>query len=340
MSLAHHLEGKKLDDGWTVLRRADRKPNATGGTFSVSYIVEHESGRQGFLKAIDYSVAFEPGMDTASTLHAMTRAYLFEVHLCEKTGHLSRVARAIGHGSVSDLKNRFNKVDYLIFELADGGDIRGLLDTMKTLDVAFLLRTLHHVATGLSQLHAEHIAHQDLKPSNVVCDKLAGSKICDLGRGWDQNHIGPHDNHPIAGDQTYAPIDLLYGEAPINDRARRFGCDLYHLGGLIVFLFSRVHINALINEYLQPDHWPYRWGGTYDAVLPFVQAAFDRALIRFSETVPDFLREELERIVWELCNPVAAKRGPIGRTAPNPYALEHYISRFDWLAHEVRLKVA
>ena len=136
------------------------------------------------------------------------------------------------------------------------------------------------------------IAHQDLKPSNVlVYGPAAGSKICDLGRAWDQNHAGPHDHFAIAGDTGYAPIDVLYGETPVDGRARRFGCDLYHLGSLIVFLFARVHINALIEDYLDPDHRAFRWGGTYSEVLPFVQAAFDHSLVRFSAEVPVFLAD-------------------------------------------------
>lgn len=59
--------------------------------------------------------------------------------------------------------NSFTKVDYLIFELADG-DVRSHLDAMPAFDAAFLLRTLHHVATGLQQLHRAQIAHQDLNP--------------------------------------------------------------------------------------------------------------------------------------------------------------------------------
>lgn len=70
----------------------------------------------------------------------------------------------------------FTKVFYLIFELADG-DIRRHLAVQESLDLAFVLRTLHHVAVGLDQLHRADIAHQDLKPSNVlIYTKEMGAK--------------------------------------------------------------------------------------------------------------------------------------------------------------------
>ena len=70
----------------------------------------------------------------------MTTAYVFEVDLCQKTSHLSRIVKAIDGGSIADRRNPLNKVDYLIFELASG-DIRGHLDMLDKMDVAFLLRT-------------------------------------------------------------------------------------------------------------------------------------------------------------------------------------------------------
>ena len=56
------------------------------------------------------------------------------------------------------------------------------LDDEATLDLVFMMGTLHHVSLGLSQLHRAEIAHQDLNPSNVlVFESGKSSKICDLG---------------------------------------------------------------------------------------------------------------------------------------------------------------
>ncbi len=167
----------------------------------------------------------------------MTNAYLFEKKVCEKCRDhsLKRVVHAIESSFVLiDPNNPFTKVEYLIFELAEGGDIRAHLDAQQNFDIAFVLRTLHHVATGLEELHRANIAHQDLKPSNVlVFNNSAGSKIADFGRAWAKDFRSPFDELPVAGQTGYAPPELLYGDVASQVSVRRFGCDAYHLGSLV-----------------------------------------------------------------------------------------------------------
>lgn len=253
---------------------------------------------------------------------------------------MSKVARAIGSGSkILNPGNPWTRVEYLIFELADE-DIRANLDAMAKLDLAFLVRTLHDVATGLAQLHQAQIAHQDLKPSNVLVYKReATSKICDLGRAWDMNAAGPHDNEAIAGDRQYAPIEQLYGEKSTDHRVRRFGCDMYHLGSLAVFLFGKTHMNSLLIDKLAPQHRPGFWGSGYCAVLPFVQAAFDLSLEEFAQSVPELARNDLRVAVSQLCEPDPVRRGhPLNRRT-RQFSFERYISLFDRLARKAELRL-
>jgi eukaryotic-like serine/threonine-protein kinase len=277
--------------------------------------------------------------NTAETLQAMTQAYVFEKDLCNKCAHLSKIAQPLESGFINPTQDAKNKVEYLIFELADE-DIRSHLDTQEKLDIVFLMRTLHHVAIGLSQLHKAQIAHQDLKPSNVlIYNSGISSKICDLGRAWDKNIPAPHDNFKIAGDTTYAPIDAMYGVISSDHRMRRFGCDLYHLGSLIVFLFTRVHMNSLIFQHLAFEHRSVSWTGTYDEVLPYVNASFELALQDFSSEVPEFIRNELWLSVNQLCNPDPIRRGDPKGGIANQFSLERFISLFDRLSKKASLEL-
>src|SRR5207253_9130865 len=52
---AESLLGKTLNGGWRVIEAFPLSPNATGGVFSVGYIVEAPDGTRGFLKALDYT---------------------------------------------------------------------------------------------------------------------------------------------------------------------------------------------------------------------------------------------------------------------------------------------
>jgi serine/threonine protein kinase len=202
------------------------------------------------------------------------------------------------------------------------------------------MKALHHVATGLKQLHNVSVAHQDLKPSNVLVYAASeGSKICDLGRAWDKHKSAAHDGWDVAGDRRYAPPEFLYFAVPADENARRFGCDLYQLGSLVVFCFSRVHMNALLAIHVHPDHRPGIWGGTYQGVLPALSAAFDLALAQFERDVPDFLKAEMRQTVAELCEPDPTRRGHPMNHYQNQFSLERYVSRFDRLAHVARLQL-
>ena len=337
MRPAEQLKGMTLCDGWTVEEAAARKPNATGGHFSTGYLVRAKDGRRGFLKALDYTRAFDAD-DTAEVLQSMTRAYLFEKELCEKCAHLSKVARAIGSGAITpENAGKFGKVEYLIFELADQ-DIRSHLDAQDTLDLIFVLKTLHNVATGLSQLHQAQIAHQDLKPSNVLVYGGGGiAKICDLGRAWDRNVPSPHDSCAIAGDRGYAPIESLYGEIPVDQLTRRFGVDLYHLGSLIVFLFTRINANAWLIESLPPNHRPFVWGGTYAEILPTLQSAFSVLLEGVGGEMHESVRCHLLLAISKLCDPDPKRRGHPAQTGAGRFSLQQYVSLFDRLAYKAQI---
>jgi len=226
------------------------------------------------------------------------------------------------------------------------------IDANADLDIAFALRTLHHASVGLSQLHRVNVAHQDLKPSNVLVFRGAGSKVGDLGRAWAKDMPAPHDEaKPCAGDLTYAPPELLYQQISSDDRVRRFACDMYQLGSLAVFIFTRAHMNALLFSHIAPVHNHNAWGGTYADVLPYVQAAFAETMAEFKGRLPDRMKsgrleDELVLVVSQLCEPDPSKRGhPHCRQgAGNQYSLERYISIFNRLAFtaeiQLRTKVA
>jgi serine/threonine protein kinase len=338
------LAGVSLPNGWTVTRPVGRSSTATGGYFSTGYIVENKDGRQGFLKAMDYSRAFAPGVDTAKMLNWMTSAHLFERQVCEKcSGHrLKRVVHAIESFTIQAVPNdNFSKVECLIFELADS-DIRAHLDAQLAFDIAFVFRTLHNVAAGLEQLHRVDIAHQDLKPSNVlVFTKQTAAKISDLGRAWSRDHQAPHDNLSVAGDPGYAPPELLFEDVAAEVSKRRFGCDAYHLGSLIVFMFTRVHMTSLIVKHLDAGHRPGFWQGSYADVLPYVQAAFAEAVREFGEQVPEVYRGEVTEMVTQLCEPDPGKRGhpSSGRNHSGQFTLERFISALDLLTRKAEVRL-
>jgi len=340
-NFAAELLDRELDNGWRVTRQLARGPSATGGQFSIGYEVTRTDGVRAFLKAIDFSRAFRPGGDPARLLQAMTEAFNHERELC-KTCSVRRMSRIVSYledGTVEvDPTQPYSTVQYLIFELASG-DVRAQLEVMQQLDNAFVLRTLHAVTVGLKQMHAAGLAHQDLKPSNVLqCGTSA--KIADLGRASSQAVVAPHDSLSITGDRGYAPINQLYGETGHGWDARRRATDLYHLGNVAVFLFTKGNITAAMIAELGEFQRPGVWSEGFAQVLPYVRHAFETALEELKLSVsPMILGKEIKSIVRQLCDPEPDRRGhPESRIRhENQFDLQRYVSWFERLAKQAEL---
>lgn len=333
------LEGLDLGNGWQVIRRLSPVPGATGGSFSCGYLVRHESGSEGFLKALDFFSGLIYSADIARDLQPLLDTFNFERDLLDrcKKRRLSRIVTALDHGTirVNAVPPPLNAVFYIIFELAEG-DVRGYLETTGELTHAWAIRVLHHVAVALQQLHSISIAHQDLKPSNVLqFQNRTSSKLADLGRAAVRGQQPPHYTDGFAGDRGYAPPELLYGAGTtLAWNERRLGCDLYHLGSLISSLFTTVGMTSLIlMELDQTLHFDC-WRGSYDDALLFLRPAFDDAVQYVAEEVPIDFRADLRTALLQLCDPDPRRRGhPRDRgSAGNPFGLQRYVSLFARLA--------
>lgn len=338
------LSGLSLKNGWRVIQKLERSVESSGGTFSCGYIVERSDGQRGYLKALDFFSRLPESDDPARDLEPLILAFNFERDLLDrcKAKHLSRVITAFDDGAVTvQGMPPPSTVQYIIFELAEG-DIRTQMNQADELDIAWALRSLHQMAVGLQQLHSISVAHQDLKPSNVLL--FAGrtsSKLADLGRAAAEGQKPPHYGYDVAGDYSYAPPELLYGTVLNTWEAKRMGCDAYLLGSMISSLFTTVAMTPLIMMGLDPRfHWT-SWAGTYEDVLPYIRAAFCDALAYVAEEFPLEFKGELTEIVAQLCEPDCSLRGhPQDRSvrSGNPFSLERYVSKLDLLATKAEFR--
>jgi serine/threonine protein kinase len=333
---AYQLAGLTLDGGWQVAS-AVQPPPATGGCFSVGYHVEKTDGTKGFLKALDYSRALQ-AEDPPTALKPLIDAFEHERNLLTlcRANRMSMIATAITHGAV-DVPGGglLSRVSYLIFERADR-DARAHLDLAKRFDAAWRLRSLHNVAVALRQLHSREIAHQDLKPSNVlVFGNL--SKVADLGRASKFGVTAPHDGDPFAGDPQYTPIEVCFGQVDKDWRRHRLGTDLYLFGSLIHFFFVQIGMTAAFELELNAAHDPLTWGDSWAAVLPHVRDAFQRICRDFESIAQESIgadAAELTTLVRYLCEPEVALRGhPADRkNTTTQFSLERFISRLNVFA--------
>ncbi|TIO06900.1 MAG: hypothetical protein E5X88_21025 [Mesorhizobium sp.] len=335
MTASAQLKGLVLGSGWKVVRNLPRNPNGSGGTFSNSYLAEKD-GRVAFIKAFDFSEAFEAGVETLKRLGTLIASYEHERDVLEhcRGKRLSHVAVAIDHGyvEVPEMGPVEGRVYYLVFEQA-AGDIRCQMDEAEASDLVWCMRALRSVCLGLAQVHREIIAHQDVKPSNVLAYDDGAFKIADFGRSSKRGNAIWHDDLRFPGDRSYAPPELLYGYVAPDFVPRRMGTDLYMLGNLAAFLFTGTNMTGSIMARLDPQHHWTKWRSDYDGVLPYVQEAFARVLEELEGMLPADVRTYLMSFVKQLCNPELPRRGhpkSVGRA--DQYSLERYIAE---LTHTV-----
>jgi len=332
------MEGIELENGWKVVSKVPRAPTATGGFFSVPYFVEHDDigkNKRAFLKALNLrQIANEK--DFVRLMEQHTRAFNFEretLELC-RGKRLKRIATLIEAGEYRPPQSQW-PVAYIIFELAVGGDARNQLAKLGSFNLAWTLRTLHQIAVGLQQLHGEGIAHQDLKPSNILFFEAFGAKLADLGCADTERKPSesPRGQLGIAGDLNYAPPELLYSEFSSDWKVRRLGCDLYLLGSLIVFFFTGgASFNAVMGQQIHPGHKPLQWHHDYRTVLPYIRVAFEAAIVEIEKEIPASVRPRVIEVLRWLCEPDPKRRGHPTDLGISQFNLERIISAFDYLA--------
>lgn len=328
---AGKLLGLKLVGGWEVIESVAKTGSQTGSYFSKGYLARNEDGRVAFLKAMDFSEA-NGAPDFARAIEQIARQFNFERDVLDycKTRKLSNVVKSIGGGlvDVDGAGNPLSNVQYFLFEPADG-DIRRVIASFDQITLSWVLGVLHETAVGLRQLHLALIAHQDVKPSNVLA--FGGGKqvkVADLGCASVRGQSCPRDGLGIPGQVSYAPPEQLYSYVHPDWLIRRVGSDMYQLGSLGFFLLCGIPMNAMLAAELEGQfHWG-RWSGTYADVLPRIEFCFARIKARLlSEGAPEAHR--LILLLSELCEPNYKNRGDRSRAAApqRQYSLEAYVSR-------------
>jgi serine/threonine protein kinase len=343
---AYALEGKVLKNKWTVLKIIEPGIGATGGFFSVCYLVT-DGNINAFLKALNFRAFFQlfKGRPVVEIINEQTNAFKYEKELllrC-KSNRLSKISTILDEGEEYLTEYTIPNVPYLIFELADG-DLRSRIEFNNNLQLAWKLRSLHNVAVGLKQLHSIDIGHQDLKPSNILLyEKGLTSKIADLGRSLCYHIKAPHENGvDFPGDFSYAPPEFLYGEQENDWNKRVKSTDMYLFGSLVCFYFTAVNITAIIGKNLDNQFRWNNWGGSFQEVRSYLVDAFYKGLNEFKKSIPnEELGKKLSYLI-EICSfPHPEKRGhPRSRIQnSSQFDFQRIISQLDVLATKAELSL-
>ncbi|EHM7983045.1 protein kinase domain-containing protein [Elizabethkingia anophelis] len=343
---AHNLLNRTLKNEWIVTKKLEPRDGATGGFFSVCYIVERGND-QAFLKALNFNAFFQmfPGRGIVRVLQEQTSAFEFEKSLLLKckNNKLTKVSMIIDEGEEVVDGFTIPNVPYLIFEIAEG-DIRSNIKFSNNADLAWKAKSLHDVAVALDQLHSVDIAHQDLKPSNVLLyDSSNISKIGDLGRSLCSTIQAPHDDgSSFTGQMNYSPPEFLYGYIQPNWLLRVNSTDMYLFGSLVTYYFLGVNMTALISRHLDIR---FRWThfqGTFDEVKNYLIEAYSKCIDEISVGLggKEFANDLID-IIKYCCYPIPEKRGHKKnvREIGGQFSYRRVISKLDLIKRKAELKV-
>ena len=335
--LASRLEGKTIN-GWHVVSKRKKTEDDDSGAFSSCYFVTNvETGEKAFLKAFNYKYAFTAtgSEDSPDILNSMTKQFIYERDLViECNGHrMNRVVIAIDSGEYKEEGEMF-PVPYLVFEVADKSLKQANIHVLN--DLVWKLIVFHGALVGMSQLHKRKIAHQDIKPSNILIFGENFSKIADLGRA---TQLDNHSGHDI-GDRRYMPIELFFNHISPDWSTRRFGADFFMLGGLLCFLLFDVNYLALLNSKLPPEHSLIKPNGSFIQELPYLEKAHFDSLEYLKDKLdidPKDSVDSIIKIIEELCHPCPDKRGVqnFKTKSYGQFSLIPYISKIDLISKKI-----
>ena len=257
---------------------------------------------------------------------------------------MTRIIRLIDRGQYevpAFAGDPLGTVHYFAFELA-ASDVRKEITFGTNTQVVWKLRVLKDVALAIDQLHRGGVAHQDIKPSNILLMKPAEEagdhKLGDMGRAVRMIRRGPFDAHVFPGDTTYAPLSAWYGLRDAEWVDGRTSADLYMLGVLACFLFSGINLTQKQLAYVPDKLKPPVWTGAFDAVLPFLIDIHAQVLETIVSTLPEECRDDLFAIIEDSRPDPRTRGNPRARTRTGrPPGTETYVTRFAHLVKAAEL---
>lgn len=335
---ADALVGVTIAGRWRLEEKFHEGKQESGGNFGVGYTaLDIQDQVRRFVKVVD----FRSRLRNMNELRQLLDIATFEVTMHKACVRMSKVVRMVGHGELAfQTPGSQDPYNYLCLVLERGdGDIKSHVDFRPDRSPYWKLWVLREVALAIVQMERAQLAHNDIKPSNVIrfpSDGTAHSiKLGDVGRAVTKAGNGPFDGIHWAGDPRHMPLETLYGWQEPEWQNRRTAADGYMLGNLACFLFSGASITERVISSLPPEYRPGPGGftGAYRDLLDIIRHARNNVLeCQVIPTFPTEARAELGDIARWLTEPDPRMRGEPGARRAGMVGVDRIQSRLERLA--------
>ena len=190
---------------------------------------------------------------------------------------------------------------YFAMEYIEGVDLAQLVKENGPLSVAQGCEYIRQTALGLQHAHEKGLVHRDVKPSNLLVSRGAGSdvvKLLDMGLARVQ---GGGDTGLTKIGAVIGTPDYLAPEQAMNSKSADIRADLYSLGCSLHFLltgkppFTAGELTEVLLKHQMEKPVPLAEHGI--AVPKKVQAILDRLMAKHPDEryqTPDELIEDLK----------------------------------------------
>lgn len=348
------LRGQKTGADWVVGSKITQPEGGSGGIFSVGYDVTGPSDQIAFLKATDIRLMRPGSTDPlnqakeALTLHSFERDILY---YCSGN-RFDRIVRVIDDGAIEVvIAGAREPVFFLVFEKA-AGNIRVAARSFRNQGIAWIPRVSHNLAVAISQLHNRGIAHNDIKPSNLLVFNARLQKLGDLGRATSEKALGPWDGCKGPGDRNYSAPEAwgypynpeMNGLSISHGYRRRF--EMYTLGSLLFFFLTEQSLNSVIALHMRPEFQPGNWQGSFEDIIPHLSDVHGEAMTIMKQQIKRSYGEEGFSKLREVCEfaRCLTEIDPNRRGDPQnkqkglpPYDLRRLISRMNLIATKLEI---
>ena len=150
------------------------------GTELLEYRLDALIGRGGM--GVVYR-AYDPRLKREVALKLLAPEFAADERFRERFLSETERAASLEHPNVIPIHDA-GEVDgqlYLVMRLADGGDLKQLLASEKTLEARRTIEICEQVAAALDAAHEIGLVHRDVKPSNVLLDRRGHVYLADFG---------------------------------------------------------------------------------------------------------------------------------------------------------------